>query len=271
MLNLPNLELPLTLRFNTTLQWLDGTERSLEAAQLVVNGETAADIPVEEIANFTAATDRFRYGNNSVEVVVLDEQGILARSPELVLTIEEGPRNIPPQLSPGLNAGSRITTIVVSVVILGIVLAVWFFAWRNGWLSNLGSLLPKGRRPRRTGSAPQVTISDEQVSYSVTTEPLAYLNVLATKSTVPTEFGLRDLSIKIGRSPSTTDITFDQDVTVSREHAVLRLEGSHYRIYDDGSTSGTWVNDRQVPEYGIQLQDGDEIHIGAVHLRFRQG
>ena len=48
------------------------------------------------------------------------------------------------------------------------------------------------------------------------------------------------------------------------------LEGNHYRIFDELSTSGTWVNEQQVPEYGIQLLDGDEIHLGAVHLRYRQ-
>lgn len=270
-LSVPNLERPLSLRFNTTLQWLDGAERTLEAAQLNVNGETAVDIPVEEIGSFIATTDKFTFGNNSVEVVVLDDQGILARSPELILTVEEGPRNIPAALSAGgVGGGSQLTTILVSVLLLGIAAAVWFFAWRNGWLANVGSLLPKGRRRRAGSGTPQVTISDEQVSYTVTTEPLAYLDVISTKSTVPSTLPLRDLSVKIGRSPASTDITFDQDVTVSREHAVLRLEGAHYRLYDDKSTSGTWVNDRQVPEYGIQLQDGDEIHLGAVHLRYRQ-
>jgi pSer/pThr/pTyr-binding forkhead associated (FHA) protein len=48
------------------------------------------------------------------------------------------------------------------------------------------------------------------------------------------------------------------------------LEGNRYRLYDAGSTSGTWVNEQQVPEYGIQLRDGDEIFLGQVHLRFRQ-
>jgi hypothetical protein len=48
------------------------------------------------------------------------------------------------------------------------------------------------------------------------------------------------------------------------------LEGNHYRIFDEGSTSGTWVNEKAVPEYGVQLVDGDEVHLGAVLLRFRQ-
>lgn len=270
VLSLPNLERPLTLRYNTALQWLDGVERTLEAAQLVVNGNTVADIPVNDINNFTATSDQYQFGNNVVEVVILDEQGILARSPELILTIEEGPRNIPAALSARANFGNSISTVLISLLILGFAGAVWWFALKNGWLGQLKTLMPRGRRPRPTAREPQVVISDEGVSYSVTTQPLAYLEVITTKSTAPTEIPLRELTVKIGRSPSQTDIAFEQDITVSRVHATLRLEGSHYRIYDEQSTSGTWINERQVPEYGTQLQDGDEIHLGEVILRFRQ-
>jgi len=78
------------------------------------------------------------------------------------------------------------------------------------------------------------------------------------------------VQVRIGRSPSQAEIAFENDITVSRLHATLLLEGNHYRIFDEQSTSGTWVNEQQVPEYGIQLMDGDEVHLGAVHLRFRQ-
>ena len=76
--------------------------------------------------------------------------------------------------------------------------------------------------------------------------------------------------IRIGRNPSMCEVAFEEDVTVSRYHANLMREGNGYRIFDERSTSGTWVNERQVPEYGTQLMDGDELHLGAVHLRYRQ-
>ena len=269
-LSLPNLERAVDLQFSTTLQWLDGVERTLEAAQLVVNGDTVADIPVNDIGQFSTAVSTFEYGNNAIEVVILDDQGILARTPEIILTVNEGPQTIPTELSAGLGLGSTARTVLISVVILGFAGAVWMFALRNGWLKQFSSLLPQGRRRMPSTREPQVVISDEHVSYSVTTQPMAYLEVITTKSTVDKEFALRDLTVKIGRSPSQTDIAFDQDITVSRVHATLRLEGNHYRIYDEQSTSGTWVNDRQVPDYGTQLQDGDEIHLGEVVLLFRQ-
>ena len=87
---------------------------------------------------------------------------------------------------------------------------------------------------------------------------------------MPDYLALTASLVKLGRSPAQADIAFENDITVSRLHASLHLEGTHFRIFDERSTSSTWVNEQQVPEYGIQLMDGDEIHLGAVHLRYRE-
>jgi len=99
---------------------------------------------------------------------------------------------------------------------------------------------------------------------------MAHLEVISSQTMMPEELTLGDLEVRVGRSPAQSQIAFRDDITVSRFHAVLRLEGNRYRIYDAGSTSGTYVNGRQVPEYGLQLSDGDEIQLGAVRLRYRQ-
>lgn len=266
-LSLPNLDDPVALRLNTTLSWLDGQERTIEAAQVFVNG-APVEVDAEAISQIDFETDQLVYGNNSVAVAVLDDQGITARSPEIVLTVNEGPREIPAALRGG-SLGSLGRTILLITAVLGIPLIIWFLAWRMGWLSGLGGLMPRGGRRLRT-SSPQVVITDENDSYTVSTQPIAYLEVLESQSQVPPNFPLQSMTVKIGRSPAQADIAFEQDVTVSRLHATLMLEGAQYRIFDQKSTSGSWVNERQVPEYGVQLRDGDEIHLGAVHLRFRQ-
>ena len=99
---------------------------------------------------------------------------------------------------------------------------------------------------------------------------MAHLEVIDAQTLMPEELNLGDTEVRIGRSPQQSHIAFRDDITVSRYHAVLRLEGNRYRIYDAGSTSGTYVNGRQVPEYGLQLVDGDEIQLGAVRMRYRQ-
>jgi len=76
----------------------------------------------------------------------------------------------------------------------------------------------------------------------------------------PTE-GPRTL---IGRSPD-CDVFLD-DVTVSRKHALLVREGRSFRIEDQGSLNGTFVNRKRIDSSPIE--NGDELQIGKYRLTF---
>jgi pSer/pThr/pTyr-binding forkhead associated (FHA) protein len=98
----------------------------------------------------------------------------------------------------------------------------------------------------------------------------AFLEVLQASTQMPGRLDLENVEVKLGRSPSRADIAFKDDGTVSRVHATIVQEGAGYRIFDEKSTSGSYVNEQGVLEHGLQLVDGDEIRLGAVRLRFRQ-
>jgi len=68
----------------------------------------------------------------------------------------------------------------------------------------------------------------------------------------------------IGRSPD-CDVFLD-DVTVSRKHALLVREGRSFRIEDQGSLNGTFVNRRRIESSAIE--NGDELQIGKYRLTF---
>jgi hypothetical protein len=70
--------------------------------------------------------------------------------------------------------------------------------------------------------------------------------------------------LTIGRHPA-ADVFLD-DVTVSRNHAVLMREEGRYVIVDEGSLNGTYVNRRRSDR--APLADGDEIQIGKYKLTF---
>ena len=73
--------------------------------------------------------------------------------------------------------------------------------------------------------------------------------------------------MSIGRSRE-SDIALDDDA-VSRVHAMLtRDEAGAYRIRDQNSANGTFVNSQRISEY--VLEDGDEIRVGLMVLEFRQ-
>jgi hypothetical protein len=69
---------------------------------------------------------------------------------------------------------------------------------------------------------------------------------------------------RIGRSPDCE--VFLDDVTVSRNHAVLVVRDRTYFIEDQGSLNGTFVNRKRIDT--AQLEDGDELQIGKYRLTF---
>jgi hypothetical protein len=68
----------------------------------------------------------------------------------------------------------------------------------------------------------------------------------------------------VGRDPS-SDI-FLNDVTVSRNHAVIEVVGDEIMIRDSGSLNGTYVNDQLVES--AALEDGDMVQIGTFCMAF---
>ena len=83
-------------------------------------------------------------------------------------------------------------------------------------------------------------------------------------------FTLRDIStgqvypvspgeLHIGRM-SQNDVVLS-DEKVSRRHATLWVQGDQVYIRDEGSTNGTWVNERRINAPTV-LQPGDRVRIG---------
>jgi FHA domain/zinc-ribbon domain len=77
-------------------------------------------------------------------------------------------------------------------------------------------------------------------------------------------FPLERDRLTVGRRPD-SDIFLD-DVTVSRDHAVLVRRGTDYYLDDCGSLNGTYVNRGRIESH--RLADGDELQIGKYKLAF---
>jgi hypothetical protein len=77
-------------------------------------------------------------------------------------------------------------------------------------------------------------------------------------------FTLEEDRISIGRSPDAQ--VFLDDVTVSRNHALVVRRRDGLYIDDLGSLNGTYVNRRRIESH--KLADGDEIQVGKYKLSF---
>jgi hypothetical protein len=78
-------------------------------------------------------------------------------------------------------------------------------------------------------------------------------------------FPLAGERMTIGRRPD-ADVFLD-DVTVSRDHALLIRRASDWYLDDCGSLNGTYVNRSRIDSQ--RLADADELQIGKYKLTFR--
>ncbi len=79
-------------------------------------------------------------------------------------------------------------------------------------------------------------------------------------------FPLEGDRLSIGRRPD-SDVFLD-DVTVSRDHALLVRRSGGWFLDDLGSLNGTYVNRRRIESH--RLADADELQVGKYKLTFLQ-
>jgi pSer/pThr/pTyr-binding forkhead associated (FHA) protein len=77
-------------------------------------------------------------------------------------------------------------------------------------------------------------------------------------------FALDGERMSIGRRPDCE--VFLDDITVSRDHALLIRRGEHWYLDDCGSLNGTYVNRSRIDSH--RLEEGDEVQVGKFKLTF---
>ncbi|MFL5906325.1 MAG: FHA domain-containing protein [Solirubrobacterales bacterium] len=125
------------------------------------------------------------------------------------------------------------------------------------------------RSPRRTSSAPSRGTRDGRASENRPRQGRRDPRYWTSRDDrgrgrAGESFTLDGERISIGRTPDAG--VFLDDVTVSRNHALLVRRKDGLYIDDLGSLNGTYVNRRRIESH--QLQDGDEIQIGKYKLSY---
>jgi hypothetical protein len=132
------------------------------------------------------------------------------------------------------------------------------------YCSRCGALLSKGEPAAETTQ----TFSPEEVGDHLEHEDFGLegpaLVVRAGGGRAGESFKPAGERTRIGRSPD-CEIFLD-DVTVSRNHAVLVQENGKFRVEDQGSLNGTFVNRKRIDS--APIAEGDELQIGKYRMTF---
>jgi hypothetical protein len=135
------------------------------------------------------------------------------------------------------------------------------------YCQRCGALLP---RADGTGEPVTATYRIDEAGELVPVEPddvTAHgpaLVIRAGGGRVGESFPVQGERMSIGRRPD-SDVFLD-DVTVSRDHALLIARSGHWHLDDCGSLNGTYVNRERIESQ--RLQDSDEVQIGKYKLTF---
>lgn len=268
------------------LTWPDGHPRDVASAQLLINDQVEATAPLtpgqthfEFDWDFSDIDDA---GLNSVHVAVkvIDELGLEATT-DNTYTIEvilpATPTPTPTEeaiVIPTSGSTLPIAGIVAAVCGLGVVavviIGVFAFLARPKAAPSSGAASPS-----RT---PAADIQNTLIGGAAFQDKvLATLTVLeGPKGMMGEPLRVTKATTIIGRNPQKTDITFypDEESSVSRVHCTIQLDNRSFKLTDNGSSSGTRLNGRQIqPNDPLALADGDELVLGdlakrGIKLRF---
>ena len=131
------------------------------------------------------------------------------------------------------------------------------------YCSRCGALLSRGEQPAETTQtfSPEEVGDMEQEDFGIEGPALV---VRAGGGRAGESFKPAGERTRIGRSPD-CEIFLD-DVTVSRNHAVLVGREGKFFVEDQGSLNGTFVNRRRIDS--APLEEGDELQIGKYRMTF---
>jgi FHA domain len=124
----------------------------------------------------------------------------------------------------------------------------------------------QGKKPGDTTEVYQVDESGDlkAVDLEEVTHEGATLVIRSGGGRAGEAFNVTGERMTIGRSPEAE--VFLDDVTVSRNHALLVARRDGLYIDDLGSLNGTYVNRRRIESH--RLQNGDELQVGKYKLTY---
>lgn len=252
---------PTSLDLQVLVDFPDGHARPLRASRLLVDGQAVDENTEPPFDRFTwDLTAYVESGDHRLEAVVVDSLGLEGRSVPVRVRVEV---EAPPSGLLALRGSLGPLALVLSLLAVTVLTLAGLAAYRRRGTTAAQPpepAVPLRTRLRRAGIGRQRR--GEQ--------PEAFLIPLAADGSEGEPIPLTGGDLTLGRDASLAPVPLE-DPSVAGLHArLIRQADGGYRIEDQGSVAGTWVNYEPVPEGGRRLHHGDLIHLGRVVLRFHQ-
>lgn len=260
-------ELPVQVDFI----WPEGQARELRQVEYIINNDTQllTEPPFDQI---TFPIAKLGDGNHTLRVVATDELGVRGESAPVTFSVTEkrppAPEPTPPMVTvPVVNRTVEQTNVTTFASLFALVLGV---------IALIIALRKPTVRERVTEA---VTGAVKAV-----TEPFMFNRSDALKGSeikgklivedrgrtthLPAIIDVRGGTTRIGRVAEYANLVVD-DPRVSRYHCRLTENpDGNLVLYDEGGSSGTYVNYEPVDMEGYVLRSGDLVNIGPVQFRF---
>lgn len=263
---------PTTLQIQAEFTWPDGKPRQLQRVEYIINDDTRL-VEQEPFNQYLFPIGNLGAGNYTLRVKAVDELGVEGQSDPVPFTvkIDQPPAPTPTPIIQ-TEVIERINTVVRTSWTSYAALAI-------GLLSLLIALIVFFRKPERreqavefvSGTIKSLTepwFPDRKKDGKLQQEAKARLVIVEGDAGIPSPIPIRGPKLTIGRDPSVSNLVLP-DSRVSRYHCrIVEESGGTFKIFDEGSTSGTYVNYEPVGMRGQALRSDDVINIGPISLRF---
>ncbi len=289
---------PLDHAIEIHVDFPDGHARSLTKSTLYVNGQASQVNNVPPFNHFSWDLSGYTQDATYIlRVEVVDTLGLTGSSLEMPVDIHI---DVPKPTSPfAAITPQLILLILLGALVLGALIGLVLLLAGRLQPSQLGQSR-RWRRPAQRASprsaAATLPLADAPAPFPATRplspqrrlptwisrlqrnptqpgdqaasqQPVAYLTPVGEDGEPGTPIPIQNIETTFGRDGELASWTLDNP-SLEGLHARLRREGNAFRLLDEGTTAGTWINYCEVPPGGAQVQHGDLVHIGQIGFRF---
>ena len=272
---------PDSIPLEIMIEFPDGIKRDLVYSRLFVDNLMVDENTSAPFENFTWDISKYtEAGSHVISASLEDSAGFISQTIELTvdINVQSKPQTWFEKLLSVFTAPTIALFIVVAAAgVLLVLLALR--ALRNN------RTLKKAKTHRLEDPLTQPVIIENEILHPNAVSPdkdlwphipglglaparLVLQSTPKGQHNFPTEIPLGEGNTTIGSDAKKARVVFATSMISPLHARISRLEQDQFKLFDEGSGSGTWLNYAPVSQYGARLEHGDLVQFGALIYRF---